>query len=602
MPISFVNKLKFTPKPEVRLDEFQFDGGLITDIHETKLKSNQSPNLQNVVFDESGSIKTRGGYIKYNASAMAEPVSGLIRYYGSDGISQLLAKSGDALFLGDDVAGTFTEITLGSGVSLDQSLDWTVSNGTLLVVDGSNYIQKYRGSTKSNYSTGTISVTNGSEVVTGSGTTWTGNTEVGEYIKLPNNKWYKITNVTGNTTLSVEVEYQGSTVSGQTYIVSPWGEVQGKLNSALTPGTLVRPAPISIQNHYNRIWTLEDNTLRFSALDTSVDEENFNDFDSSNNAGQINIPSTKGAKGVGIYSFNDSLYVFQQRAIWRVVGTAPSNFELRNISNEVGLLARASLVEWNNLLIFLSDQGIVAFDGTNIRNISQYKINSLIDSWANKTSVAAVLWDNKYMLSYTPTADANNNEAIFCDLVQGEIGASLGLSIGTRWGKFTNIPANVFSAWIGGSDSGEIYFGSSAAGYVYKWGTGTTDDGTDITTIYDTPSIGFQKNVDDKTLKKFYLQQVQTGDWDMTARLYTDINQGPTSVTINLSPGSVSNWAQSTTNELVWDQGSWSSEGEILTTRVSEFQGLAKYFKFRFEATDPVEILGLTVTERARRI
>lgn len=600
MPTSFRRNLKFKSKPETRLDEFELDGGLITDENETKLKSNQSPNMANFVFNQT-SVKTRNGYAKYNSSSIgSNPITGLIRFYGDAGLSQTIAKYNTALYLGNDIAGTFSAITLGSGVSLDTGfIDWTISNGTLLVVDGTNKIQKYRGSSNANYTTGTISVTTDSATVTGSSTVWATSTNAvaGEYIKLPDGKWYKIISIASNTSLTIETNYQGSTVSGQTYKISAWGEVQGKLNSASLPAVLVTPTPTFIENHINRIWTLEGNIMCFSVLDTSVTGENFNDWDTSNNAGQINLTGGKNTDTTGLVSFNGSLYAFQRRAIWRLQGNAPANFEVENVSNEIGLVHKKTLIEWNGLLIFLSDQGVIAFDGTNLRNISKDKVNVLIKSWANKTSATAVLWDNKYVLNYTPTGDSTNSEAIFCDLIQGNLSSNTGISVGGRWGRFTNVPANIWSTWNGGTDNGEVYFGDSVNGYVYRWDTGTTDAGIDILAIYDTPSIGFNKNVQDKTIKKFYVQQKAQDDYNMLVRMYTDVNQGPTSVNINLSPGSVSLWDVAT-----WDSSTWSSEGDIITSRVSEFQGLAKYYKFRFEASDPIEVLGITVTERERRL
>lgn len=589
MPTSFEQNIRFAPKPETRLDEFQFDGGLVTDTHETKLKSNQSPNMQNVIFNETGSIKTRNGFTEYNGTSIgANPLTGLIRFYGSGGVQQLITKYTTSLYRGNDVSGAMTQITLGSGVSLVSGnfIDSTIVNGTLLVVDGSNFIQKYRGSTNSNYSTGTISVTNGSSAVVGSGTSWATSTNAtaGEYIQLPDTKWYKIVSVISNTSLTIELNYQGATSSGDSYKISPWGEVQGALDDT-APSSLVRPAPDYIENHANRVWALEGNRLRYSALDTSVSGEHFNDWDTANNAGTINIPTGKDSETTGLYSFGESLYIFQRRAIWRLSGNAPANFSIKQVTNEVGMTNRRTLVEWNDILVFLSDLGIILFDGSNIKNISEDVVNTSINNWASKLTPSATLWDNKYLISYTPSGGSANTEALFFDLVRG------------IFGKFTNITANVFSNWSGGTDDGQIYFGDSSAGKIYQWDSGTTDNGTDITTIYDTPSLGFDQNVNDKTLKKFYVQQIAKADYNMLVRMFSDITTGPTSVNINLSPGTTSLFGTA-----VFDTDVFSSEGDIITTRVSEFQGLAKFFKFRVEATDPIEVLGLTVSERSRRL
>ena len=66
MPTSFAQNIRFKNQPEQVEDEFNFIGGLVTDSHETKLQSNQSPNLHDVLFNDTGSIKTRNGYLRYN--------------------------------------------------------------------------------------------------------------------------------------------------------------------------------------------------------------------------------------------------------------------------------------------------------------------------------------------------------------------------------------------------------------------------------------------------------------------------------------------------------------------------------------------------------
>lgn len=755
MPTSFRKNLTFKTKPEVRLDEFDFIGGLRTDAHETKLNSNQSPNLENVIFNDTGSIKTRNGYTRYNGNPVgisadqsntgastgslaidapgdyvaqtyqasgaistvqvdvymamqtlgqqqymrvelwatsggsptaiinnglgqiklvsgtsetaynyrfrvpasnagsttyaivvkpfirgsAQTVNqvnvyhrgttygngqvytstdsgltwtgdankdlrfvvysggdtggtGLIRFYGTGGIKQLIAKIGDSYYRGTDNTGALTAITLGSGATpvAANYIDWTIANDTLLVVDNSNRIQKYRGSTNSNYTTGTITVTNASAGVVGSGTSWatTTNAEIGEYIKLPDSKWYKITAIADDTHLTIETAYQGSTLGGQTYSISPWGEVQGKLGTSTAAASLVRPTPQFIENHANRIWTLSNNTINFSVLDTSVTEEHFNDFDTANNAGSIIIPSGEGDTGTGLYSLGNVLYVFQNHAIWGVYGNSPGNFELRNITNEIGMINKRTLVEWNDLLLFLSDKGVYMFDGSNLKNMTDGVINNYIADWANDTSPSATLWGNRYLLNFTPDGGAYNTDAIYLDLTR------------EAWSHLTNVYASYWSVWSGSADNGEIYYISSNQGSIYRWDVGGNDDGYEITTLYDTPSLGFNANVNEKTIKKFYIQQIAVGDWDMTTSMYSDLGDATATTTINLSGGDTSLW-----NVMQWDVDSWSAESQILTERIAEFQGIAKFYKFRIEQEgydEGIEVLGITTTERVRRL
>lgn len=752
MPTSFEQNLRFRHVPEERIDEFNFIGGLVTDAHETKLEPNQSPDLANTIFNDTGSIKTRNGYTRYNDDAVgatsdeantgastgtitldavgdyaaqtfqvgtnasfvqvnfylamansgeeqlmraelwsggtgpsallnqgqillvsgtaetaytfrfrlphsltsateyavvlrpfirgstqsvnsvlvhrtgnsyanggaytstdsglswsavsnvdlkfdvltggATGGTGLIRYYSDTGIKQFIAKIGTTLYRGNDSTGVMTAITLGSGISLTAAnvIDWTVTNNTLLVVDDDHRIQKYRGSTNANYSTGTLSVTNGDATVTGSGTAWNTitNVEAGEYIQLPDSKWYKIISVASDTSLEIEIDYQGATLAGQSYVISPWGEVQGKLSSATVPSGLVRPEPKSIENHIDRIWTLDGNMLRFSVLDTSINEEHFNDWDSANNAGAIIIPSGKGDVGTALYSLNGVLYVFQRNAIWGVYGNSPGNFELRNISNEVGLIDKRTLVEYDRYLMFKSAKGIQIFDGANLKNISEGVVNTFIESWSNQTSPVAMLWGNRYVIAYTPSGGSFNSEALFYDIPRGVFGKLEGLYV-SGW-----------SNWNGGNDTGQIYFVSSNQGSIYRWDIGGNDDGYEIETRYDTGSLGFGQGVNDKTMKKVYLQQIAGGDWTMTTTMTTDVDFTTTTSTIDLDTGESSLWDVS-----LWDDGLWSPEGRLNTTRIAEFQGLAKYFRFTFSQIgydEGIEILGMTVSARIRRL
>lgn len=755
MPVNLKRDIRFRSQPEQVVEEFDFVGGLVTDAHETKLQPSQSPNLANVIFNDTGSIKTRNGYLRYNTdpigiasdqantgastgslaidapgdyvaqtfqasgaistvqvdvymamqtanqeqlvrvdlwstattpsailtngkgqiklvsgtsetkysfrlripqslsaatsyAIVVKPVvsgssqtvnqvnvyhrgstyangqvytsvdsglnwtgdsakdlrfevfsggntgvTGLTRFYTDTGIQQLLAKVGTSIYRGNDGTGAMTAITFPSGVALTSAnfLDTTISNNTLLVVDDSNRIKKYRGSTNANYSTGTITVTNGDATITGSGTSWNTatNAEVGEYIQLPDSKWYKIASIASDTSLEIELSYQGSTLAGQSYVISPWGEVQGKLNSSTAITGLIRPTPSSIENHINRIWTLEGNTLRFSVLDTSVTEEHFNDWDTSNNAGTIIIPSGRGDTGTGLYSINGYLYIFQKNAIWEIFGNSPNNFELRNISNEVGATSKRTIVEYDRYLVFFSGKDIYLFDGANLKNLTDGRINNLIDSWANTTSPSATLWGNRYILSYTPSGGSTNSEAIFYDFTRD------------IWGKMDATYANVWSNWNGGTDTGQIYFGSSNQGSIYRWDTGGHDDGYEIATLYDTPSLSFGAGMNDKAIKKFYLQQLALGDWEMNVTQLSNISETEIpGEAINLSTGDSALF-----DVAEFDVDSFPSEGTLITTRVAEFQGLAKYFKFRLEQEgyqEGIEVLGLTGTSRLRRL
>lgn len=73
----------------------------------------------------------------------------------------------------------------------------------------------------SQYKTGTISVTNGSQTVLGSGTSWSGEISPGDILTIVNDGvWYEVAAVTGNTSLTLAANYAGTTGSAKTYAIT----------------------------------------------------------------------------------------------------------------------------------------------------------------------------------------------------------------------------------------------------------------------------------------------------------------------------------------------------------------------------------------------
>jgi len=71
------------------------------------------------------------------------------------------------------------------------------------------------------YRTGTVAVTNGSTVVTGTGTMFAANNRTGDGFIGPDGKVYEVTNIPTETTISIAPAYLGTTASGQVYAISP---------------------------------------------------------------------------------------------------------------------------------------------------------------------------------------------------------------------------------------------------------------------------------------------------------------------------------------------------------------------------------------------
>lgn len=71
------------------------------------------------------------------------------------------------------------------------------------------------------YRTGTVSVTNNSTTVTGTGTDFSANSRVGDAFQGPDGRWYEVTNIASTTVISILPAYQGTTASGGVYGLAP---------------------------------------------------------------------------------------------------------------------------------------------------------------------------------------------------------------------------------------------------------------------------------------------------------------------------------------------------------------------------------------------
>jgi hypothetical protein len=84
------------------------------------------------------------------------------------------------------------------------------------------------------YKTGTVTVTNNSATVTGSGTNFVSGAQVGFGFQGPNGLVYEVTAINSSTSLTITPAYGGSTASGQAYAIVPTQGLTAALASDVT--------------------------------------------------------------------------------------------------------------------------------------------------------------------------------------------------------------------------------------------------------------------------------------------------------------------------------------------------------------------------------
>ena len=189
------------------------------------------------------------------------------------------------------------------------------------------------------------------------------------------------------------------------------------------------PAPPYAIYHQRRLvmpfnFTVNDAENSYTAKDSS-DEIIASDILDSDTYDQIYAQYRFNAGtadfNVGLHSFaNDTLIVFNRNSIHEVRGMANiKNASSRLITDEVGLVARKSVVQVGSSVIFLSDNGIYNLqflDEYNLRG-GEVPMSESINSTINRinqnawSDSAAVYFDNRYFIA-VPLDGSDTNNAI----------------------------------------------------------------------------------------------------------------------------------------------------------------------------------------------
>ena len=123
---------------------------------------------------------------------------------------------------------------------------------------------------------------------------------------------------------------------------------------------------------------------------------------------------------VGLLSFaDDKLVVFNRNSIHLVQGSSPDASTVQLITNEVGCLARKTIVQIGNNVMFLSDNGIYGANFQDLYNLrgSELPLSSSIQTTIDKINrqywdqSVAVYFNNRYYIA-VPTGSSTVNNTI----------------------------------------------------------------------------------------------------------------------------------------------------------------------------------------------
>lgn len=183
-------------------------------------------------------------------------------------------------------------------------------------------------------------------------------------------------------------------------------------------------------------------------------------------------------KITGLLELLTILSTFTDDSIERLVGTDEDNFEFRNSYSTEGNIAIRSLVNCDNLLVYLGFNGINWFDGVSSgifsEALNKYIKENIVDAYRHLS--CATYWDNKYILCYPKTGGTYPTETVWYDLKNKTYGVY-------------SFAFSCFSLWNRGTDGLKLKGGSNTIGQVYSVFSGLDDDGSAITAYDDIEPI-----------------------------------------------------------------------------------------------------------------
>jgi len=332
--------------------------------------------------------------------------------------------------------------------------------------------------------------------------------------------------------------------------------------------------------HKNRLWFVD------AANPTKLVFSELGDYQQYLSTSFIYAPSPKSGDPItGVIVFQDNLIVFTRKTKYILFGDDPGNFIMRQSSGKKGAVNQDVIKADPNFVYYLSDDGVYRYNGSADELVSD-KIQTEIDTIADKTKAAAAIQNNYYRLYYPAAGATANNACILWD------------TLNNFWLRDSG--TYVTKPFV--NETGVLYEGSSLIGALYLAEQAYSDLGKPIAFVYWTKYFG-------DGIRKILLRRVipsirlQTQPYDLN--VYIDIDQRDT------IPLRYSVAAQA--SGYTWGQGSpvlWGAGGVYLwgSARVSSPTVLrgteAFWHQLRFEQTGvdtPVEILAYVLKMRVRR-
>lgn len=488
--------------PLLRIEPFK---GINLSVTPTQIDQHQSPDMLNMTIDERGSLNKRTGYERVFATSLgAGKVNGMYLFRKKDGTSKFIIAHGTKLYT---QVGNAQPIEIHSGIA-NQAVSFFVMNDKCYIMDGVNYLV-YDGTTVSNVVpyVPTLTISN---LPAGGGTLLEDFNLLGTGFKET---------YSGDGTATVyQLSLKGLDATPVTIKVDNVDKVEGthftvdrvlgKVTFTTAPPTGTNNVEIIAHKTFasfpDQIKKCTFNVLFGGSNDTRVFVGGNPIF--GNRIWRLGLNDPTYAPENGFYKVGsdsekvqgfskqyDYLVIEKERSKWLmhydIQGGEPT-FPLKPINDQVGTFARGTIQTVENNPVSLDRTGVYMLmastvrDERNVQHIST-NVDACLLSEPNLDKAVSVDYDRKYWIA------VNGNVYVY-DYSIGE------------WYLYDNINASQFYEM-----GGNLYFGSSAEGLVYRFKKATelypyNDDGEIITAYWLSKVMSFGADEQLKLVEKVF--------------------------------------------------------------------------------------------------
>jgi|GEM_PF-1236062 len=255
------------------------------------------------------------------------------------------------------------------------------------------------------------------------------------------------------------------------------------------------PRMKSMALHYERLWCIGDSANpNRAAYSNKMNPEDWDESD-EDKAGHIEVLTWDGGVLLGLSNIFDDVVLYKTHNMFRVIGTYPGEYELRQVFTTRSAIAERSIVSEGTLAFHLCHDGIYVYDGTQARLLGGERIKPYFNTLnrAALPGACAEVHNDKLYVAVPEGASAVNNAVIEYDILNDSFLLRRGMEI-TQFLEY----------------DGRLLF-SAPNGYIYAFDEGVSQDGRDIEAVYETPWEDLGRRDLLKTVREFYAVAEGTG-------------------------------------------------------------------------------------------